>query len=213
MLRASISERYSTGNDVPMQVLSINESTEYADWMLRRHYEAKGDAQQVARWIANECGGFPRHLCNAIQAIGEEMLRLNTAQLSALDGKGISANLSKRRLEYDDGRLSLLLENVRPELAPIFAGIDASQSPPRRGDVLNVIWDVFEQADPRRKQRLANIAPEDVQRELISKGVLSVVMDAQGHRYYSCIIESLRRYVETGQHSAKQPFPDLADDH
>ncbi len=69
ILAASISGRYATGNESPMQCLSETESLEYAEWMLN-FYEARGNRTQVARWIASECGGFPHHLRNAVAAIG-----------------------------------------------------------------------------------------------------------------------------------------------
>jgi len=209
----SISYRYATGNEQPMPILTDDDSVEYVDRMLDHlrlgESASARNRQRVCRWVADECGGWPHHLANAMRSIAGEALRADTAELGELDGHRIAADLSERRRLYYDTRLSAGLSDVGPEISSLLRKLtDRRREGP--DPPVGVAAEVLAESVLNDRRQWFRPLDSDVDAatdwmdRMVRTGILSRSGDG---RRWGCAIDNLRRFIESGEYEVRRPFP------
>lgn len=214
VLEKSISGRFASGNMQYMQGLSDTESLRYVQGTLD-HFEVPGGdpgRTALAEWIADECGGFPHHLRNAMSAIADGLLDADSLALSDLDGASFRKSLRRARVEYYEARTENAIGQIRKDLGDVLQRWSNRADPVEVSAGMDDLDELIDDLGERRRARLADDygirSGAGLMREMVGKGVAMTDSEGGGCR---CPIDSLAAWMKTGIHSFRQPFPRLAE--
>ncbi len=213
VLEPSISQRYATGNLRYMESLSGDESTAYVLGILR-HLGAVGGAPEhraLADWAVGECGGFPHHLRNAMEAVARGLLRADSPRLADLDGEIVAGDLRQRREAYYRGRAGGPVATLAPMLGALLADWSGRGRPVGNAEAKRALTKLLGEAPDDVRGDLAEegiVSGRGLMDEMVRRGVLMPDADGRGCR---CPIDSMIGWLESGTHAGRAPFPNLAE--
>lgn len=210
VLAPSISQRYARGNLRYMRNLSWDESISYVLGTLR-HLQGSGSdpgRETLARWIADECGGFPHHLRNAMHSVAEGMLQADSLRLADLDGAFVANDLREQREQYYEARAEGTIARIAPQLAARFRRWSRSGGQVHEAQGERELSSLLQELPRDVRDRMGRegiLDGRDLMDQMILRGVLMTDMPS-GCR---CPIDSMIGWMEKGTHAGRTPFPEL----
>ena len=211
VLEPSISQRYATGNLRYMGPLSNGESISYVLGTLE-HLQGAGwdpDGKALADWIAGECGGFPHHLRNAMEAVAKGMLLAGSLRLAELDGEVVAEELRWRREDYYRSRAKGPISTLAPQLGALLADWSRRSPPVRDAQGRRALTKLLEDAPDDVRKEVAEegvVSGRGLMEEMVRRGALMPDADGRGCR---CPIDSMIGWLESGSHAGRASFPNL----
>ena len=213
VLEPSISQRYATGNLRYMEPLSPDESRDYVLGVLGHLGSVGGRSEKaaLADWVAGECGGFPHHLRNAMEAVARGMLRADSLRLADLDGGLVAGDLRERRESYYRLRAEGPVATLARALGPLLSDWSGRDRPVGDAEAEEELDGLVHGLPDKVRRRLAEAdvgSGRGLMDEMVRGGVL--MPDAVDGRGCRCPIDSMVKWLERGSHAGRAPFPNLA---
>lgn len=181
--------RGTGGNFVPLGGLTEAQSREYALKILE-HLDADGSQAEKAcwaEWAEQHSDGWPMHLRDQMNAVAEEMLKLDTSRLRDLDGERIAGMATEARDDHYGRRLTATHAKLLRPLYHLLARA-ASQG---EGAPMSQLVDLAEDYGAEQGKPVDG---EDVLDRLVRAGVLQPLSAAQPDVYH-CPIPSLANWL------------------
>ena len=165
-----------------------------------QHLEAianQGELSRWAKWFADDCYGWPKHLRTQMAAVATDMLRADTARLADLDAQAISDDASGARNRHYGRRLSA---TFRVDLREMFAEMAKSATIPSGADIRQLKRDATAFGE-REGEPLDGKAMVDA---AIHAGILQRASADDPGRYV-CPIPSLTWWLDGKEHIVPPP--------
>ena len=181
--------RGTGGNFVPLGGLTEAQSREYALKILE-HLDADGSQAEKAcwaEWAEQHSDGWPMHLRDQMNAVAEEMLKLDTSRLRDLDGERIAGMATEARDDHYGRRLTATHAKL---LRPLYHRLARAASQ-GEGAPMSQLVDLAEDYGAEQGKPVDG---EDVLDRLVRAGVLQPLSAAQPDVYH-CPIPSLAKWL------------------
>lgn len=191
--------RDTGGNFVPLGRLTEAQSREYALKILA-HLDADGSQGEMARWVEwaeEHSDGWPMHLRDQMNAVAEEMLRLDTSRLRDLDGERIARVATKARDDHYGRRLTATRAKL---LRPLYHLLARAASEGEGAPIAELV----DRAEKYGEEQGKPVGGEDVLDRLVRAGVLQPVSAAKPDVYH-CPIPSLADWLGGNAHVIPMP--------